>query len=66
MRMKRQAVARPIEIRHHPVVLARAGSMNFVYLHVALFTVWMLFIESKPWPTLYAQVMENAARKQAR
>jgi uncharacterized membrane protein len=26
--------------------------MNFVYLHVALFTVWMLFIESKPWPTL--------------
>src|SRR5215469_1737599 len=29
-----------------------AGSMNFVYLHIALFTVWMLFIESKPWPTL--------------
>jgi len=29
-----------------------AGSMNFVYLHVVLFTVWMLFIESKPWPML--------------
>ena len=29
-----------------------AGSMNFVYIHIALFTVWMLFIESKPWPTL--------------
>ena len=29
-----------------------AGSMNFVYLHIALFTLWMLFIESKPWPTL--------------
>src|SRR6478735_2741035 len=29
-----------------------AGSMQFVYLHIALFTVWMLFIESKPWPTL--------------
>ena len=29
-----------------------AGSMNFVYLHVAAFTVWMLFVESKPWPTL--------------
>jgi len=29
-----------------------AGSMNFVYLHIVLFTVWMLFIESKPWPTL--------------
>ena len=29
-----------------------AGSMNFVYLHIALFAVWMLFIESSPWPTL--------------
>jgi uncharacterized membrane protein len=29
-----------------------AGSMNFVYIHIALFTVWMVFIESKPWPTL--------------
>jgi uncharacterized membrane protein len=26
--------------------------MNFVYLHVVLFTIWMLFIESKPCPTL--------------
>ena len=26
--------------------------MPFVYLHVALFAVWMLFLESKPWPTL--------------
>src|SRR5580692_5838562 len=26
--------------------------MNFVYLHVALFTVWMLFFEASPWPTL--------------
>jgi len=26
--------------------------MQFVYIHIALFTVWMLFIESKPWPTL--------------
>ena len=22
-----------------------AGSMQFVYLHIALFTIWMLFIE---------------------
>jgi uncharacterized membrane protein len=29
-----------------------AGSMRFVYLHIALFTVWMLFIERSPWPTL--------------
>jgi uncharacterized membrane protein len=26
--------------------------MRFVYLHIAIFTIWMLFIESKPWPTL--------------
>ena len=26
--------------------------MNFVYIHVALFAVWMLFIEKSPWPTL--------------
>ena len=29
-----------------------AGSMAFVYLHIALFAVWMLFIEANPWPTL--------------
>jgi uncharacterized membrane protein len=26
--------------------------MNFVYIHIAIFTLWMLFIESKPLPTL--------------
>ena len=26
--------------------------MQFVYLHIVIFTIWMLFIESKPWPTL--------------
>jgi uncharacterized membrane protein len=29
-----------------------AGSMNFVYLHVALFAIWMLLLEKSPWPTL--------------
>ena len=29
-----------------------AGSMSFVYLHVVLFTVWMLVFENSPWPTL--------------
>jgi uncharacterized membrane protein len=29
-----------------------AGSMNFVYLHILLFGLWMLVIEDKPWPTL--------------
>jgi uncharacterized membrane protein len=26
--------------------------MPFVYIHIALFAVWMLFIEANPWPML--------------
>jgi len=26
--------------------------MGFVYLHIVLFTVWMVAVESSPWPTL--------------
>src|SRR5262245_57148145 len=26
--------------------------MNFVYLHIALFVIWMTLLEKKPWPTL--------------
>lgn len=44
--------AASIQLRIADWITAFAGSMNFVYLHVALFIVWMLFIESKPWPTL--------------
>ena len=29
-----------------------AGSMNFVYLHVALFALWIFVFERSPWPTL--------------
>jgi uncharacterized membrane protein len=29
-----------------------AGSMNFVYLHVVLFALWMVVFEKSPWPTL--------------
>jgi uncharacterized membrane protein len=25
---------------------------QFVYVHVVVFTVWMLFVEGSPWPTL--------------
>jgi len=44
--------AKDIQLRVADWITEYAGSMNFVYLHVALFTAWMLFIESKPWPTL--------------
>jgi uncharacterized membrane protein len=44
--------AADIQLRIADWITAFAGSMNFVYLHIALFTVWMLFIEGSPWPTL--------------
>ena len=44
--------AEDLQLRIADWITAFAGSMRFVYLHVALFTIWMLFIESKPWPTL--------------
>jgi uncharacterized membrane protein len=33
-------------------ITAFAGSMNFVYLHVFLFALWMIVFEKSPWPTL--------------
>ena len=44
--------AADVQLRIADWITAFAGSMNFVYIHIALFTVWMLWIESKPWPTL--------------
>jgi uncharacterized membrane protein len=41
-----------VQLRIADKITAFAGSMNFVYLHIALFAIWMLFIESSPWPTL--------------
>ena len=44
--------AADIQLRIADWITGFAGSMNFVYLHIALFTAWMLFIEKSPWPTL--------------
>jgi uncharacterized membrane protein len=44
--------AQDVQLRIADWITSFAGSMNFVYLHIALFTIWMLFIESSPWPTL--------------
>jgi uncharacterized membrane protein len=41
-----------VQLRIADWITAFAGSMNFVYIHIALFTLWMLFIEKSPWPTL--------------
>jgi uncharacterized membrane protein len=34
--------------------------MRFVYIHIVVFAVWMLFIESNPWPTLTLAVSLEA------
>jgi uncharacterized membrane protein len=44
--------AADLQLRIADRITAFAGSMRFVYIHVALFTIWMLFIGSKPRPTL--------------
>ena len=44
--------AADLQLRIADWITGFAGSMHFVYMHIALFTVWMLIIESKPWPTL--------------
>ena len=49
---QQQKRAADLQLRIADRITAFAGSMRFVYLHVALFTIWMLFIESRPWPTL--------------
>ena len=44
--------AEDTELRLADGITRFAGSMRFVYLHIALFAVWMLVIERSPWPTL--------------
>jgi uncharacterized membrane protein len=49
-----------VQIRIADWITAFAGLVNFVYLHVVLFAVWMLFIERSPWPTLTLIVPREA------
>ena len=49
-----------IQIRIADAITAYAGSMPFVYIHIVVFAVWMLFFESKPWPTLTLTVSLEA------
>jgi uncharacterized membrane protein len=41
-----------VQLRIADIITGFAGSMVFVYLHAAVFAVWMLLVEHKPWPTL--------------
>jgi uncharacterized membrane protein len=40
------------QLRVADAITAFAGSMPFVYIHAFVFAVWMLFVESDPWPKL--------------
>ena len=44
--------AQDFQLRIADAITAFAGSMTFVYIHAIVFAVWMLFLESSPWPTL--------------
>jgi uncharacterized membrane protein len=41
-----------IQLRIADHITSFAGSMNFVWIHAALFAVWMVVFEKNPWPTL--------------
>ena len=41
-----------LQLRVADAITSFAGSMRFVYLHAAVFAVWMLVLERSPWPTL--------------
>lgn len=48
----REQRAADLQLRIADQITTFAGSMPFVYIHAAVFGIWMLFIESSPWPTL--------------
>ena len=52
--------AQHLENRIADGITGFAGSMRFIYLHIALFTVWMVLLERKPWPTLTLAVSLEA------
>jgi uncharacterized membrane protein len=41
-----------VQLRLADAITAFAGSMTFVYIHVAAFALWMVLAENSPWPTL--------------
>src|SRR4051812_10911094 len=49
LRLKRN---KDVQLRIADAITRFAGSMPFVYVHIVVFAVWMLFVEGSPWPTL--------------
>jgi uncharacterized membrane protein len=44
--------AADLQLRAADTITAFAGSMTFVYIHAVVFALWMLLVESDPWPKL--------------
>jgi uncharacterized membrane protein len=56
----REKRAADVQLRIADAITSFAGSMKFVYVHILAFVVWMLFVESNPWPTLTLTVSLEA------
>ena len=52
--------AKSLQNRIADAITGFAGTMDFVYIHVALFAIWMLLLERSPWPTLTLAVSLEA------
>ncbi len=48
----RASRAANIQLRIADAITRFAGTMLFVYIHIAIFGLWMLFAEKSPWQTL--------------
>jgi uncharacterized membrane protein len=52
--------ARNLQNRIADTITQHVGSMGFVYVHIVVFAVWMIWFEAKPWPTLTLAVSLEA------
>jgi uncharacterized membrane protein len=52
--------AKSLQNRIADAITGFAGTMDFVYIHVVLFAIWMLWLERSPWPTLTLAVSLEA------
>src|SRR6476620_8177348 len=53
--------AKDVQLRVADAITHFAGSMAFVYAHMAAFALWMLLAERNPWPTLTLVVSLEAS-----
>ena len=52
LRAQLAARAGNLQLRIADAITEFAGTMTFVYIHVVVFGLWMLFVEKNPWQTL--------------